>query len=96
MTDEFDEFLAASAAEPFIPEERDMLTDEDAMNAIRALLSGKEWDASTIEDVAAIVRYTGRDIADPDDFIFDPEQIVEPMTDTDVETIRDSFKTDEE
>jgi hypothetical protein len=38
--------------------------DRDALDAIAKLLSGNEWDSGTLDDVANIVRSTGRVIRD--------------------------------
>lgn len=39
--------------------------DIDALNAIHTLLDGTEWGSDTLEDVAEIVRETGREIHEP-------------------------------
>lgn len=39
--------------------------DAAALDAIAAQLTGREWNASDIEDVAALVEQTGRTIAEP-------------------------------
>jgi hypothetical protein len=38
--------------------------DSNALDAIAALMSGTEWEASTLDDIAEIVRSTGRVIDD--------------------------------
>lgn len=43
------------------------LSDELAMNRIRNLLSGKEWDPDTLDTIAAVVRLTGREIKEPEE-----------------------------
>ena len=40
------------------------ITDQEAMEAIHALLSGKEWTSETLDMIAALVRLTGRAIRD--------------------------------
>lgn len=40
--------------------------DTEALDRIQALLSGREWDSDTPDDVATIVRLTGRVIEDYD------------------------------
>jgi hypothetical protein len=39
-------------------------TDGGALDLIAELLSGQEWDAATLDDVAELVRATGRTVAD--------------------------------
>ena len=39
--------------------------DAGALDAIHALLDGREWDSDTADDIAAIVRATGREIREP-------------------------------
>jgi hypothetical protein len=41
-----------------------VISDEAALDGITLLLSGKEWEAETIELVADLVRQTGRFISD--------------------------------
>ncbi len=41
--------------------------DARALDAIAAHLSGEEWDAQTCDEIAAIVRETGREVRDLDD-----------------------------
>lgn len=41
-----------------------MATDAQALDAITAALSGKEWSPDTLDAVATIVRETGRTIED--------------------------------
>lgn len=45
------------------------LTDTQAMNLIAREMSGEEWDADTLDVIAAYVRGTGRNIADPNDAV---------------------------
>lgn len=42
----------------------DAMADSHAMNRIAALLSGSEWDADLILQVAEIVKGTGREVSD--------------------------------
>jgi hypothetical protein len=42
--------------------ERDLTALED----IRLVLSGKEWDSDTLNAVAEIIRETGREIKEPE------------------------------
>lgn len=46
-------------------------TDELALDTIRAVLSGQEWDADTCQRVAEIVRETGRRVLDVDEASLD-------------------------
>jgi hypothetical protein len=48
-----------------MPLDRERLHDTRALNAIQEMLSGVQWDAGTLADVAEIVRSTGRTIAEP-------------------------------
>ena len=41
-----------------------MLSPDEALDQIRDLLDGQEWDAETLNHVAEIVRETGREIRD--------------------------------
>ncbi|MER7707193.1 hypothetical protein ABTX81_30370 [Kitasatospora sp. NPDC097605] len=41
-------------------------SDKDAMEQIHQLLNGQGWDGNTFEQLASIVRSTGRTIADTD------------------------------
>ena len=43
-----------------------ILSDREAVEAIHDLLSGKEWEATTLDAVAFIIEDTGRLIADPE------------------------------
>ena len=45
-------------------ESNDAAADSHAMNRIAALLSGSEWDADLMAQVAEIVRGTGREVGD--------------------------------
>lgn len=47
------------------------LDDKTAMDRIHALLDGTEWDSDTVSEIADIIEFTGRDIRDPDDMIFE-------------------------
>jgi hypothetical protein len=44
----------------------DVERDLEALNDIRLLLSGKEWDSDTLSAVAEIIRETGREIKEPE------------------------------
>ncbi len=46
------------------------LTDTQAMIEIHLLLDRTEWDSETIALVAEIVKATGREIRDPNDWLF--------------------------
>jgi hypothetical protein len=52
------------------------LDTTSALDRIAKHLSGREWSAADLEEVADIVRRTGRDIKDPDDV--DPDEIRQP------------------
>jgi hypothetical protein len=41
--------------------------DRAALDRIAALLDGREWDASDLDEIAAIVAATGRRVRDPSD-----------------------------
>lgn len=43
-----------------------LMVDERTLNAIADMLDGVEWDGSTIEQVADMVRSTGRKIDPPE------------------------------
>lgn len=43
------------------------MTSDEALDAIAAAMSGREWDADCVERVAEIVRATGRVVADVDE-----------------------------
>ena len=43
------------------------LSDKAALNFIQQVLSGNEWNADALEEVAEAVRATGREIDDLDD-----------------------------
>lgn len=48
----------------------DGITDARALNAIQLILTDPEWDSAMLEDIAALVRGTGRpvqNVPDPDD-----------------------------
>lgn len=49
------------------------MTDTEALNAIHDLMSGREWDANTLDAIAELVQSTGRHLADYDPDI-DPSQ----------------------
>jgi rubrerythrin len=40
----------------------ELLTDSDALDQIRGLLASRPWDAEAVEQVAALIRETGRDV----------------------------------
>lgn len=42
-------------------------SDTEAMDRIQGLLSCLEWDTETIEQVADIIRETGREVKDPEE-----------------------------
>ncbi len=44
----------------------DLLPDATALTIIAAILSEEEWDAETLDEIAMLVRHTGRTIAEPD------------------------------
>jgi hypothetical protein len=44
------------------------ISDERAMNAIAALMSGSEWSADTLDVIADMVRATGRTVADSGEY----------------------------
>jgi hypothetical protein len=51
-------------------DELSTVAERDALDQIAALLDGAEWDADTVDEIARIVRGTGREIRDssqPDD-----------------------------
>jgi len=43
------------------------LDDKRALDLIRSIMSGKEWNADTTSDIAGVVRRTGRTIRDTDE-----------------------------
>lgn len=43
------------------------VSDMRAMERIAALMSGKEWSPDTLDEIAEIVRATGREIAEVSD-----------------------------
>ena len=49
-----------------------MLTDTEALDRIHRLMC-QIWSPDTLDDIAAVVAMTGREIAEPDDF--DPDDI---------------------
>lgn len=49
------------------PQEVRARLDKSALDAIRDLMSGAEWDSDTTEAVARIVQQTGREILQPDE-----------------------------
>lgn len=51
------------------------LVDQVALNRIATRMSASEWDADCMDDIAAIVRGTGRTIADLDDVEWDGENL---------------------
>lgn len=44
-----------------------MITDRNVLNAIAALLDRREWSPDTLEEIAALVRVTGRLVRDSED-----------------------------
>ena len=40
--------------------------DLEALNDIHELLDGKEWDSDTLNNIAEIIRETGREVRDSD------------------------------
>ena len=40
------------------------MTDTEAMDAIAAILSGTEWSADTLDEIADVVRSTDREVKD--------------------------------
>lgn len=48
-------------------------SDKSAMDAIAALMDGKEWDSDTSSAIAELVRETGRHVRDPDEVEDDEE-----------------------
>jgi hypothetical protein len=40
--------------------------DLDALNDIWRLLDGQEWDNDTLNDIAEVIRETGREIKEPE------------------------------
>lgn len=47
--------------------EKRQRSDESALDAIAALMDGKEWDSGTTSKIAEIVLETGRQIRDVDE-----------------------------
>ena len=45
----------------------DLPTDADTLDAIAAHLTGREWETADLDDIAALVKATGRTIAGPSD-----------------------------
>lgn len=41
------------------------MNDSEALDQIRHILNGTEWEASDLDKIATVVADTGRDIADP-------------------------------
>lgn len=39
--------------------------DLEALNEIHTILDGKEWGSDTLEDIAEVIRGTGREIREP-------------------------------
>lgn len=44
------------------------LRDDQAMESIRSAMSGVEWSPDTLDAIADIVRLTGREIANSDEY----------------------------
>lgn len=44
----------------------DIKRDLEALNDIHVLLDGKEWGSDTLEQIAEVIRETGREIREPD------------------------------
>ena len=44
----------------------DIKRDLEALNDIHVLLDGKEWGSDTLEQIAEVIRATGREILEPD------------------------------
>jgi hypothetical protein len=42
-----------------------MITADEALEAIQAMLDGSTWDAETLDDIAAIVRQAGYEVREP-------------------------------
>jgi len=42
------------------------MTDSEALDAIHEILDGCEWSADTLDEIAYIIRQTGRPINEPD------------------------------
>ena len=40
------------------------MNDMQSMNEIEKIMSGNEWSADTLEDIAEVVRESGREIKD--------------------------------
>lgn len=57
-------FLVEAISPPDAEDDKRKITDKSALDQIRHLLDGSEWDAGTIADVAELVRETGRRIED--------------------------------
>jgi hypothetical protein len=45
---------------------RELQRDLDALKDIHQLLDGKEWGSDTLEQIAEVIRETGREIREPD------------------------------
>jgi hypothetical protein len=43
------------------------ISDEHALNLITDIMSANDWSADTLEEIADIVRMSGRDILDTDE-----------------------------
>lgn len=54
------------AAEKRRAKREEVQRDLEALNDIHSLLDGTEWDSDTLEQIADILRETGREIREPD------------------------------
>ena len=54
------------AAEKRRAKREEMQRDLEALNDIHSLLDGTEWGSDTLEQIADILRETGREIREPD------------------------------
>jgi hypothetical protein len=43
------------------------VSDEQVLDTIAELMTGAEWDAELLGDIAELVRLTGREVADTDE-----------------------------
>ncbi len=46
------------------PKIKRQITDKQALDPIQKILSGNEWEAEDLENVATCVRLTGREVED--------------------------------
>lgn len=57
------------------------ISDSEAMQRIHMILdTGEEFDVDTLDDIADVVRQTGRDITDPDDAPLTRDELIERLT----------------